>query len=174
MLKRSVQLGLTLFAIFSVKAQSGARLNGNDIILRERMLNEGNARRVLFRRAIDRLNYPYVRGTDGPRTFDCTGFVKFITSGSVGPAVYNLPHQSAGDMRNYLSGRGAQVDCKQALLMDIIIFGNRHAGFVIDPINEKYLSALGRKWGVVFASYGAKGTASHRNPSCFRNLWLKR
>ena len=88
--------------------------------------------------------YPYVWGTHGPDSFDCSGFVHYVFA----HFGYNLPYSSS-EYWNNPTKYGTVVgnnSVANALPGDVISW-NGHVAIYIG--NGKTVEALGAKWGVV-------------------------
>jgi cell wall-associated NlpC family hydrolase len=143
-------------------------------------------RTLVVERALKENGKPYRWETNGPNSFDCSGFVHFVMREVVGPARFPLPYDLRGTgyvyqsvyYRDYLKQRKAKISCSKAKKGDIVFFPSvpgipNHIGFITSTSPLTFFTAQSRKTGVRAAGFG-KGTYwAGRKPECYSNIWLQ-
>jgi cell wall-associated NlpC family hydrolase len=98
--------------------------------------------------AMQYLNHPYQMGAEGPKYFDCSGFVyrAFSDAGEL-PRIGGMRLRAAGYMQYFVSRGRFTKDASQALRGDLVVYNNgEHIGIYLG--DGKVISALINPWGV--------------------------
>lgn len=150
--------------------------------------SESQMRKAIMNAAFARLGAPYVWDHSGPNTFDCSGFVYYISKSVLGSKAFplkyelkDLPGYSAQSVyyRDQLEDAGAHISCLHAKAGDIVFFpaigrGTNHIGFVSSDSRSSFITAQNRSIGVAVMSFGNGTYWAHHNPACYHNVWIDR
>jgi cell wall-associated NlpC family hydrolase len=148
---------------------------------------QANERSQLVKLSLSLQSKPYVWNTNGPSSFDCSGFVHFVMNKTVGKDRFPLPYHLK-DMpgyiyqsvyyRDYLQKARAQVDCKRSKIGDIVFFPKtateyNHIGIISDAHRLYFVTAQSRQMGVKELPFFAGSYWGSRKPVCYKNVWLR-
>lgn len=145
-------------------------------------------RSQVLQESLSHLGKGYRWDSNGPDAFDCSGFVHYVLSKSLGAQRFRLPY-SLRDIRGYrsqalfyrdhLHQSGALIKCHQAEPGDIVFFyprnskENNRIGIITKPKERVFITAQGRAFGVQEQSYSESSYWGGRDPLCYQNLWIR-
>lgn len=125
------------------------------------LYGDGTGNQQVVELAKQQVGKPYVYGTTGSETFDCSGLVYWIYHTNLG---ITLPRSTDG-YKSYAGGVH-EITWEEAQPGDILIVfdyernaSDGHAGIYTG--NDSYIDAKGRKWGVVDNATGAREKFEH-------------
>lgn len=149
--------------------------------------SEASLRRQVLEEAYSHLGQEYVWNQNGPRQFDCSGFVQYTLRTVLGAYGFDLPYslsrmpgysKQSIYYRDYLAKKGARISCSSAREADVVFFSTNgagdhpHIGIVVDPRRGTFITAQSRKTGVQVQGYGKGSYWAQLYPECYRNLWV--
>ncbi len=135
--------------------------------------SEKDWRRDIIQESQDHLDKPFIWNTNGPDSFDCSGFVHYVLKKVLGPdmfpVAYDLSIIKQQTKKNYRSQalyfseliqkKGGAIDCRDAKEADLIFFRAKeaqrpnHIGIIVDPRRKTFVTAQGKKIGVKIHTY---------------------
>jgi cell wall-associated NlpC family hydrolase len=158
--------------------------------------SEKDWRRDIIEESKDHLTKPFIWDTNGPDSFDCSGFVHYVLKKVLGPNLFPVPYDLAlikkQSKKSYKSQavyfseliqkKGGAIDCSDAKEGDIVFFSAKeakrpnHIGIIVDPRRKTFIAAQGKKIGVQIHTYKEDSywdKAGKKGPECLRNIWVQ-
>lgn len=154
---------------------------------------EASTRSLALDLALSLRGSPYVWNSNGPNSFDCSGFVHFVILQTVGEKIFPYPYNlneiarysgktylyQSVYYRDLLRSAKADVSCDRAKSGDIVFFHRssqqnyNHIGLIVDPRQRTFITAQSRQLGVMVLPYGPGSYWQDRKTECYKNLWLE-